>query len=144
MKVHHGSKHCFFSYKISLKHITKEMKILKKTLNSNIGNDFFCLSCFSITRHISSVHEGKKTFKCSICDFKGAQKGNLTMHIESVHDGVRYPCNQCNYRATRKNSLKLHKATIHSNIHYSWDKCDYTTKFMGNLHTHTKNYHSIS
>ena len=36
--------------------------------------------------HITSVHEGKKPFKCSICDYKCSQKGQLTKHISSNHE----------------------------------------------------------
>ena len=40
----------------------------------------------SLTRHIGSVHEGKKPFKCSICDYKFKTKWNLSKHIASVHE----------------------------------------------------------
>ena len=39
--------------------------------------------------HIASVHEGKKPFKCSICDYTFAQKKTLTNHISSVHEGKK-------------------------------------------------------
>ena len=31
----------------------------------------------------------KKPFKCTICDYEGSLKGNLTKHIEAVHDGKK-------------------------------------------------------
>ena len=52
-----------------------------------------CLAVFSqsssLTKHIASVHEGKKPFKCSICDYNCSQKGDLTKHIASVHEGKK-------------------------------------------------------
>ena len=39
-----------------------------------------------MTNHIASVHEKRKLFKCSICDYKCSLKGNLTRHIKSVHE----------------------------------------------------------
>merc|ERR1712001_814300 len=35
----------------------------------------------------ASVHEGKRPYFCPKCDYSSAHKGNLTRHIESVHEG---------------------------------------------------------
>ena len=32
------------------------------------------------------VHEGKKPFKCDICDYSSSQKSDLKKHFESVHE----------------------------------------------------------
>ena len=42
-----------------------------------------------LKRHISSVHEGLKPFKCNICGIYYAQKINLKTHITQVHDGIK-------------------------------------------------------
>ena len=42
-----------------------------------------------MTKHVSSVHEGKKPFNCDICDFSCSQKSNMKIHIESVHEGEK-------------------------------------------------------
>ena len=39
--------------------------------------------------------------------------GSLKEHVESIHEGVRYPCDQCDYKATQKGSLKRHKKSNH-------------------------------
>ena len=36
--------------------------------------------------HIASVHEGKKPFKCEICDDQFELKHELNEHIASVHE----------------------------------------------------------
>jgi uncharacterized Zn-finger protein len=41
----------------------------------------------SVNGHIASVHEGKKPFKCNICDTSFSQKVNLKRPIVSVHEG---------------------------------------------------------
>ena len=38
--------------------------------------------------HISNIHERNKPFKCSACDYKAGLKGNLTKHIDKVHEGI--------------------------------------------------------
>ena len=37
-------------------------------------------------RHVASVHEGKKSFKCEMCNFSASHKGILKQHIISVHE----------------------------------------------------------
>ena len=44
------------------------------------------LSSKHLKRHISSVHEGKKPFKCSNCNFCSAFSRDLNTHISSVHE----------------------------------------------------------
>jgi KRAB domain-containing zinc finger protein len=38
-------------------------------------------------RHVASVHEEKKPFKCDIYDFSCAQRNVLKVHVASVHEG---------------------------------------------------------
>ena len=37
---------------------------------------------------VKSVHEKKKNFKCSLCDFATFAKSNLKQHIIAVHEGM--------------------------------------------------------
>ena len=39
--------------------------------------------------------------------------GSLKEHVESIHEGVRYPCDQCDYRATTKGNKKSHEMFKH-------------------------------
>ena len=41
--------------------------------------------------HVTSVHEGRKPFKCEVCGWRYCQKGDLTKHITSVHEVIK-PC----------------------------------------------------
>ena len=41
------------------------------------------------TRLSTNVHEDKKAFKCSICDYKCSLNGHLTQHIASVNEGKK-------------------------------------------------------
>ena len=46
--------------------------------------------------HKLSVHDGKKPFKCEVCDYSCSQKGHLNRHIASVHEGMKpFKCEKC-------------------------------------------------
>ena len=53
---------------------------------------------------------------------------HLKIHVESIHEGVRYPCDKCPYKATTISSLKRHGESIHEGVCYSCacDHCEYT------------------
>ena len=40
-------------------------------------------------KHIAPIHEGKKTFKCEICDYSCYQKGQMKQHVLSVYEGKK-------------------------------------------------------
>ena len=53
--------------------------------------------------HIVSVHEGKKPFKCDMCDANLKQQG----HIASVHENKKpFRCEICSISFGRKPNLK--------------------------------------
>ena len=58
---------------------------------------------------------GKGKFACSRCDYQTNRKDNLQVHINSVHDDIRYPCNVCEYKATQRSHLTRHKRNRHTN-----------------------------
>ena len=39
-----------------------------------------------LEKHFASVHEGKKPFKCEVCDYRSSQKGGLKKHVALVHE----------------------------------------------------------
>ena len=36
--------------------------------------------------HVTYVHEGKKPFKCDICDYTSSGKNNMEKHVAAVHE----------------------------------------------------------
>ena len=71
----------------------------------------------SMKIHIESVHEGKKPFKCSLCDSAFGFKYGLNMHIVSVHEKKKpFKCSKCEFEATQKVNLKKHIETVHEGI----------------------------
>ena len=55
------------------------------------------------------VHEHKKQFKCSFCDYCCSLKGNLNKHIASIHEGKKpFKCTICDYSCSQKGNLTKH------------------------------------
>ena len=62
-----------------------------------------------LKKHVGTVHEGIKPFKCSICDVKFANNYNsgmvhikfanqqkLKKHVDTVHEGIKpFECSIC-------------------------------------------------
>ena len=60
----------------------------------------------NLNRHIESVHEERKSFKCADCGKAFSHKHTLNGHIESVHEGKKpFKCNICDASFTSKMSF---------------------------------------
>ena len=69
---------------------------------------------WNLTQHTAPVHEGKKSFKCSVCDFNFSAKQNLSNHIATVHDGKKpFKCSNCDFNCTTKRNLTRHFSSVH-------------------------------
>lgn len=65
--------------------------------------------------HVATVHEGKKQFKCAICDVKFGHKSHLNQHVITVHEGKKkFKCNIFNANFGEKN--KSHIRTLKSAV----------------------------
>jgi uncharacterized Zn-finger protein len=70
---------------------------------------FDCSQKQALKKHIFEKHEeGKKPFKCDICDQSFSQKSNLKRHIVGIHERKK-KC-ECLY-ATKK--LRKHRSEVH-------------------------------
>ena len=64
--------------------------------------------------HIETVHEGKKSFNCSLCNTQLSSKRNLENHLAGVHEGKKpFSCSQCSKSFAQNASLKHHIETVH-------------------------------
>ena len=93
----------------------KEIDKKKKKKNACNQCDYVPKYRYQLIKHIQSVHEGIK-FPCNQCDYIGAHKTNLQRHVQSIHADRKSPCNQCDYQATTSDSLKRHKQIYHKQI----------------------------
>ena len=58
-----------------------------------------------------NAHTGVKSYKCSVCEYSAAQKGNLVTHMK-IPTGIKpYNCSVCEYSAAQKGPLVRHMTT---------------------------------
>ena len=68
-------------------------------------------------RHVTSVHENKKQFKCEMCDYYFSQKGDLKRHVTAVHENKKqFKCEICEFTCSQKGNLTVHVASVHKKI----------------------------
>ena len=61
----------------------------------------------SLSYHIQAVHEGKKPFKCGICNAAFTSKQGKIGHIAAVHEGKKpHHCAICLTDFSKKSNLK--------------------------------------
>ena len=78
---------------------------------------------YAMEKFTTSIHEGKKVFKCHMCGKTFCKKQKVNEHIASVHEGIKpFKCKICDKSFSQKSSLKTHVASVHEGIKAF--KCD--------------------
>ena len=65
---------------------------------------------YSLRKHITIVHGGKKRFQCDICDKKFKRQWDLKQHKTLPH---AFECNGCDKKFAIKIQLKNHILIVH-------------------------------
>jgi len=60
-----------------------------------------------------TLQSNSEALQCSKCNYQTRKRQHLRRHIDSIHEGKKYPCDQCNYKASIGTNLKRHKRTAH-------------------------------
>jgi hypothetical protein len=64
-----------------------------------------------MNKHVTSIHEGNKPFKCDISDYSArwSDKRNMNTHFASVHEVKKpFKCDICDYCCSKKHKMKQH------------------------------------
>ena len=61
----------------------------KKHSNVNFAIKLFSLK-IDMNKHITSVHEDKKPFKCGLCNYYCSKKSSMYQHVAVVHEGKNH------------------------------------------------------
>ena len=86
------------------------------------------LESTSLNQHAGAVHEGKKPFKCEICDYSCSIKNYLNEHAERVHEGKKsFKCQICDYKSSQKGDLKRHVAVHEEKKAFECKFCAYSS-----------------
>ena len=75
-------------------------------------------------KHLRSKLDLAKHHQCNQCDYKATLKGDLLKHIQSKHEGVKFPCDQCDFKAKGKGQLLRHIKSKHEGVKFPCDQCD--------------------
>ena len=99
-------------------------KRAKRRTNETGGDDerkHKCTTCEArfknrgdLQRHVKVVHEGKRMYVCETCGKSFGHSGHLNRHIQSVHlHQRRFRCQFCHYEFYQASHLQSHIGHIH-------------------------------
>ena len=99
-----------------------------------------------LKKHMHTIHEGHKDFKCESCGKSFSHAHTLKKHIHTIHEGHKdYKCVPCGNSFSQAHHLKRHIFKIHEwehtwiifNIHsYNTPKTQrFSTKFVNRIKT---------
>ena len=94
----------------------------------------------NLLKHIRSVHERIKPFRCEKCASSFAEKKDMLRHIGTVHEGKKlYKCDTCKTNFSQKANLNARIKTLHEkNKPFSCGSCNAKFSFQKKLIKHEK------
>ena len=97
----------------------------------------------SLKRHIETFHEGKKPFKCNLCEFSSATNYGLDCHEKSIHVREKpFKCDTCEAFFGLECNLKRHIISAHGKKRpFQCYLCDANFKLKQRLKRHTDRVH---
>ena len=86
-------------------------------------------------KHIYTVHEGHKDYKCESCGKSFAEAGSLRKHIHRIHEGHKdHKCESCGKSFSQAGNLKIHIHTVHEgHKDYKCESCGKSFSQAGTL-----------
>ena len=105
------------------------------------ATDFVNTDELLLEARTAKINTGQSEWSCSLCDKMLRTAEGLKYHIESKHNGKKYPCKQCDNIASSKSSLSRHVKSIHEGLRYLCNQCDFQATRPIYLRNHTKSKH---
>ena len=132
-------------YKILIKE--KMITVNKMKVEGKSKNEYYCKDCKLITkslpylkRHIDSKHQGLR-FPCSICEYRAFYKHDLDNHMKAKHMEATFKCEKCDYSTHCKSNLTKHKAFRHEGKTFPCSECNFKAARKSSLRQHVKSIH---
>ena len=98
---------------------------------------------YDLKKHIHTVHDKAKDYKCDQCGKDFARLDKIREHIHTVHEGRRdYKCHTCGKDFSRHNHLKRHYDAVHEGL--KEHKCEFCGKAFsqkGDMQKHRNKVH---
>ena len=93
--------------------------------------------------HIKTIHEGVKV-NCSVegCERAFSNKKIMNEHIQSFHNGEKFPCTQCDYQAKWRGDLCKHMKSVHEGQQFQCTHCEYNIQSI--TERSTSDTHEVS
>ena len=110
---------CKICYKeMRSNNLGRHMKVHFKNQPENKPNEEMCRELVlelvdNVVEQCNPTNDLNVSWQCEICDLEFTTKTHLKRHIESLHNGVKFPCNQCNFVTNRKDNFKRHQKIKH-------------------------------
>ena len=100
-------------------------------------------SATNLNAHMKSVQDGKKSFKCDICDSCYISDYELKAHISSVHErNMLLQCEECAVSFSSQKSLYEHNLLLHEKKKpYKCNVCGYNFASTSYLQRHIAAIH---
>lgn len=104
---------------------------------------FLPLLKLGLERHIMTVHEEQRPFRCNVCEMSFGRKGILKKHIQMVHEHSRkFECDTCKVSFGLKSDLKRHVQSVHQKKRpFVCEVCSASFGRKSDLKRHTLSLH---
>ena len=143
--VHQGLRH---SCKSCDRTFTQKGSLAKHVQAEHEKIRYYCNSCDyqakyngELLKHNRKVHENiVEIAECELCNFKGSNNTTLKIHMESIHQGVKYCCSKCDKQFTQKTHLRTHFKSAHLQLKRDCPFCGKQFQ-IGSLKSHIKSVH---
>ena len=74
-------------------------------------------------KHVKTVHEKVKNYRCRMCTKRFATRSNLKRHVKLVHEKKKdFQCDDCDREFSTKANLVEHRINTHE-VHHICEQC---------------------